>query len=51
MATIKEKLETELALAKTEVAALEATLEGLPEEVKVLSEEVWTKIKALFGVA
>jgi len=51
MATIKEKLEAELAQAKTEVAALEATLAGLPEEVKVLGEEVWTKIKALFGVA
>ena len=46
--TIKEKLQSELDVARTQVATLEQSLANLPTEIEHLAEEAWEKITAFF---
>jgi len=48
MATIKEKLDADLAAARAEVAKFEAQIAALPAELHAIEETRWQEIVAWF---
>lgn len=46
--SIKEKLQSELDVARAEVARLENSLANLPAEIENLAVEAWDKVRDFF---
>ena len=50
MATLSEKLQEDLSVARATVASLEAQAAALPADIGAIEESVWVEINAFLGV-